>query len=171
MALTGALRMMSGQLGVGRVHDEEVERPGWLLLPVGTAVCWVLTDRRRSATYGGTRSSRGRPTRNRARGLLVRCRRRPRRRTHRGHCERTTSTPRAAAASTMAASQGVTPASRFARTPSRTKLNLREPGSARRPRGPRSTRWPARACEWPCLRGCAGARSSPGAIGQTAFEA
>jgi hypothetical protein len=40
MALTGALRMMSGQLGVGRVHDEEVERPGWLLLPVGTAVCW-----------------------------------------------------------------------------------------------------------------------------------
>jgi hypothetical protein len=27
MALTGALRMMSGQLGVGRVHDEEVERP------------------------------------------------------------------------------------------------------------------------------------------------
>ena len=35
----------------------------------------------------------------------------------------TTSTPRAAAASTMAASEGVTPASRFARTLSRTRLS------------------------------------------------
>ena len=37
-------------------------------------------------------------------------------------CERTTSTPRATAASTMTASEGVTPASRFARTSSRTRL-------------------------------------------------
>jgi hypothetical protein len=40
--------------------------------------------------------------------------------------------------------------------------NFREPGSARRPRGPGSTRSPSRACGWPCLRGCAGARSRPG---------
>jgi hypothetical protein len=34
--------------------------------------------------------------------------------------------------------------------------NFREPGSARRLRGAGSTRSPSRACEWPCLRGCAG---------------
>jgi hypothetical protein len=34
------------------------------------------------------------------------------------------------------------------------------PGFAPRPTGPGSTRSPSRPCEWPCLRGCAGARSS-----------
>ena len=47
---------------------------------------------------------------------------------------------------------------------------LSRTGSARRPRGPGSTRSPSRACEWPWLRGCAGARSRPGRY-QTAFEA
>jgi hypothetical protein len=42
--------------------------------------------------------------------------------------------------------------------------------SARRLRDPGSTRSPSRAREWPCLRGCAGARSRPGRY-QTAFEA
>jgi hypothetical protein len=53
-----------------------------------------------------------------------------------------------------------TAASRFART-------LREPTFANPaphggPRGPRSTRSPSRACEWPCLRGFAGADPGPG---------
>jgi hypothetical protein len=63
--------------------------------------------------------------------------------------------------------QSQTAARRFGRTPR--EPNFREPGSARRPRGPGSTRSPSRACEWPCLRGCAGARSrepshSPGRV-------
>jgi WD domain, G-beta repeat len=40
------------------------------------------------------------------------------------------------------------------------ELNFREPGSAQRPRGPRSTRSPSRACGWPYLSGRAGARVS-----------
>jgi len=49
---------------------------------------------------------------------------------------------------------------KIARTPR--EPNFREPGSARRPRGPGSTRSPSRACEWPCLKGCAGADPGPG---------
>jgi hypothetical protein len=58
------------------------------------------------------------------------------------------------AASTMAASEGVTPASRFARTPR--EPNFREPAPER------SRVQPSRACEWRCLTRCAGARSRPG---------
>jgi hypothetical protein len=62
-------------------------------------------------------------------------------------CERTTPTPRAAAASTMAASEGVTPAAGSRESPPRT--SPRAPGSAPRPRGRGSTRSPSRACGSP----------------------
>jgi hypothetical protein len=52
----------------------------------------------------------------------------------------------------MAASEGVTPASRFARTSSRTKPSHPAPHGAREVPGPPVR---LRACEWPCLRGCA----------------
>jgi hypothetical protein len=69
-------------------------------------------------------------------------------------CERTTSPP-ARRRRIDDGDLGVTPASRFARTPARTKLSRTGLGSSRSP---------SRACEWPCLRGCAGARSRRRAI-------
>jgi hypothetical protein len=88
---------------------------------------------------------------------------------HEDHPRHRSRTSLATTASTMAASEGVTPASRFARTPSRTKLS--RTGSARRPRGPGSTHSPSRACEWPCLRGLCWPPIQARAISQTAFEA
>jgi hypothetical protein len=64
---------------------------------------------------------------------------------HEDHPRHRSRTSLATTASTMVASEGVTPASRFARTPSRTKLSR-----TGRPRGPGSTHSPSRACEWPC---------------------
>jgi hypothetical protein len=77
-------------------------------------------------------------------------------------CEPTTSTPRAAAASTMAASERRYPGEQVRATPPR-EPNLRT-RLRTAPESPRSTRSPSRACEWPCLRGCAGARSQARAI-------
>ena len=70
------------------------------------------------------------------------------------------------AASTMAASEGVTPASRFARTPLANQTFANRLRTARERF--RVHPFASRACEWPCLRGCAGI---PRAISQTAFEA